>query len=325
MDIVAMGRIGFDLFANDFGKSIKDVKTFSKYLGGSPANFAIGVARLGAKVGFISKVGDDAPGEFLRDFMKEEGIDVQLVSIARKFRTSLALVEVSPPDRFPVTFYRKDCADLQISIDDVDLEYISRAEIFLTSGTSLSDYPSRETILYVLDKISKTDVCVVLDADYRSQVWDDIRVARLYYRLALRFVDIFIANREEIEFLCDTDDIEEAVKQLMAQGPRIIVVKLGSLGSKAFTEKGSIFAPPYKVKVISSNGAGDAFAAGFCYGFLKKWDIERCLELGNAVGAIVASKLGCSEAMPTLSEAREFIEASQKNLPVAGIDRSQGI
>ena len=306
MDIVVLGRIGYDLYSEEPHLPLPQVRRFSRYLGGSSANMAVGLSRLGAKTGIVACLGDDALSRFLIDFLKAEGVDASHVKIAPGYLASLCLTEISPPDRFPQVFYRHEAVDIQLKVDEADLAFAASGRMFVTNGTSLCASPSRESTYRALERAREAGCRVVLDVDYRSMSWSRPEEAGLAVRLALPFVDVLIGNQPELMLVAGSGDLEQATARLHARVP-VLVSKLGAEGTRVWTGDRSVFLPPYKVDVVSTIGAGDGFASGFLYALSNDMPLEECLHYGNAAAAIVVSRLSCSEAMPTLAELQEIM------------------
>ena len=315
MDVVILGRIGYDLYSEEPNVPLPKVRRFSRYLGGSSANMAVGLSRLGARAGIVSCLGDDSLSEFLVDFLKAEKVDTTHVQRAPGFLPSLCLTEVSPPDRFPQVFYRRDPVDTLLKATPADLDYISSARMFVTNGTSLCASPSRESTYSALERARNAGCRVVLDVDYRSMSWPSPHEAGLAVRLALPFVDVLIGNQLELKLVAGVDDLDLATTALRARGVPMLVSKLGEQGTRVWTGDQSVFLPPYRVDVVSTIGAGDGFASGFLSALLRDLPVTDCLHYGNAAAAIVVSRLSCSEAMPTLPEVEEILsqQRSRKN------------
>jgi 5-dehydro-2-deoxygluconokinase len=312
MDVVLLGRIGYDLYSEEPHVPLPQVRRFSRYLGGSSANMAVGLSRLGARAGMVSCLGDDSLSRFLIDFLQAEKVETSHVRTAPGFLPSLCLTEVSPPDRFPQVFYRRDPVDTMLDVTGDDLDYLSSAQMFVTNGTSLCGSPSRESAYLALERAKQAGCRVVLDVDYRSMSWRKPQEAGLAVRLALPFVDVLIGNQPELKLVAGVDDLDQAVAKLQAAGVPLLVSKLGELGTRVLTGGDSVYLPPYSVEVCTTIGAGDGFASGFLYAMLKGLPVAECLHYGNAAAAIVVSRLSCSEAMPALSEVEEMMRQQRK-------------
>ncbi len=306
MDITILGRIGYDLYSEEPHVPLPQVRRFSRYLGGSSANMAVGLARLGASVGIIASLGTDSLSEFLIQFLRAEKVDTSRVQRAPGFLPSLALTEVSPPDHFPQVFYRRDPADTRLEVTDEDLHYIGASRMFITNGTSLCAPPSRESTYRALERAKEAGCRVVLDVDYRSMSWTKPEDAGMAVRLALPFVDVLIGNDLELKLVAGAGGLDEAVTKLRPRVP-MLVSKLGDKGTRVWVGDEPVFLAPYSVPVVSTIGAGDGFASGFLFGLVRGLPVIECLHYGNAAAAVVVSRLSCSEAMPTLAEVEQII------------------
>ena len=307
MHIAILGRIGYDLYSEEPHVPLPQVRRFSRYLGGSSANMAVGLARLGTRVGIVSCLGDDSLSQYLIDFLKAENVDTSHVQIAPGYLPSLAITEVSPPDRFPQVFYRRDPVDTLLKTTSEDLDYIASARMFVTNGTSLCASPSRESTYRALERAKQSGCRVVFDVDYRSMSWPSREEAGLAVRLALPFIDVLIGNQLELMLVAGTADLDQATDKLRKAGVGMLVSKLGEMGTRVWIGDDSVFLPPYRVEVVSTIGAGDGFASGFLHALLNGLPAAECLHYGNAAAAIVVSRLSCSEAMPTLAEVEEIL------------------
>jgi 5-dehydro-2-deoxygluconokinase len=315
MDITVLGRIGYDLYSEEPNVPLPQVRRFSRYLGGSSANMAVGLARLGAKVGMVACLGNDRLSEFLIDFLKSQNVDTRHVQTAPGYLPSLCLTEVSPPDRFPQVFYRHDAVDTRLDVTDEDLSYAASGAMFITNGTSLCASPSRESTYRALEHARQAGRRVVLDVDYRAMSWRSPEEAGLAIRLALPFVDVLIGNELELTIVAGARSLDEAIEKLRKARVPMLVSKLGDKGTRVWTGDAPVFLKPYSVEVASTIGAGDGFASGFLYGLLKELTVVECLHYGNAAAAVVVSRLSCSEAMPTLAEVEQIIREQSATAP----------
>ena len=304
-EVFTLGRVIVDLYAEQLHTPLQQVQTFRKYLGGSAGNMAVGLARLGARAGLISRVGADAFGEFLLSRLRAEGVDTTMVRVDERFPTGLAFAAIFPPHDSTVLFYRKPCADIKVEIADLVLDALRQARMLVLTGTALSESPSREAALRAAEEVHGAGGTVVFDLDWRPMFWQSLEEARVVYRLALRLSDVVLANEPELEMAGESRDPSQAAARLRSLGPTVIVAKRGGAGALLFHDEKVLRVPPRPVKVVNTLGAGDGFGAAFCYGLLQGWPLARCLEFANAAGAIVVSRHSCSEAMPT----REEVEA----------------
>jgi 5-dehydro-2-deoxygluconokinase len=305
-EVVVLGRIAYDLIAEEANVPLARVRKFVRYLGGSSANMAVGLARLGARTGMVAALGPDGLSDFLEEFLKNEGVDTTHVQRVPGFLPQLALTELFPPDRFPQVFYRVDPADTKLAATEEMLRYVEGAQMLVTNGTSLCAEPSRGSTYRAMERSHRSGTSVVFDVDYRSMSWPGPEEAAAAVERALPWIDVLLANEPELKMVAHTADVNEAAKLLASRVPTL-VSKLGGQGTRVWQGGDSVFEPPYKVPVVSTIGAGDGFAAGFLYGLLRGLPLVDCLHHGNASAAIVVSRLDCSEAMPRLEEIRRLM------------------
>jgi 5-dehydro-2-deoxygluconokinase len=319
-EVLAFGRSGVDVYPLQVGVGLEDVDTFGKYLGGSAANVAVAAARLGHSVALISGVGDDPFGRFVRRALRDLGVDDRYVVVDPEHPTPVTFCEVFPPDDFPLYFYRKPVApDLQVRPDDLDLSAIRSADLFWTTVTGLSEEPSRSAhhaAWAARDRRRHT----VLDLDFRPMFWSSRDVAAAEVRAALPHVTVAVGNREECEVAVGETDADRAADALLEAGVELAIVKQGPRGVLGKTRTERVEVPATAVDVVNGLGAGDAFGGALCHGLLAGLPLEHLLRNANAAGAIVASRLECSTAMPTAAE----IEAHLAAHPPAATTRLEG-
>lgn len=318
LDVIALGRLCIDLNANETGRPLEDVVTFTRYLGGSPANIAVGAARLGLKTGFIGKVADDPFGRFIVRYLREAGIDTSgVVTDAPGSVTGLTFTEMKSPEEGRIYMYRENVADLNLAPNEVSEEYLGSTKALLISGTALARSPSREAVFVALDYARRHGAVVVFDLDYRPYTWMSPEETAVYYKLAAEKSDVVIGTREEFDRLERFDppsrgDDETTARRLFAHRARLVIVKRGKAGSVAYTRDGQrVVGPVFPARVVKPFGAGDAYAAALLYGLLRGWALERCLTYGSAAAAIVISRHSCSDAMPTAEEIEAYIRQVQ--------------
>lgn len=309
MDVCILGRIGYDLYAVEHNRPLAEVEQFVRRLGGSSANIAVGLARLGLSVGIISCVGKDLLADYLLGFLAQEGVDTQHVRLVEGYNTSLCLTEVSPPDHFPQVFYRRQPADSQVVVGPAEDAYIRQARMFVTNGTSLCASPSREATVRALKAAREGGLRTVFDIDYRASSWPSPEEAGGAARAVLPWVDILIGNEDEVMLLTGERERRLQVQAVLASGTQIVVCKLGAKGVEAHTRQQSCLVEPISIKVMSTIGAGDGFAAGFLYALDSNRPLEECLRYGNAAAAVVVSRVSCSDAMPYPDELRQHLAA----------------
>jgi 5-dehydro-2-deoxygluconokinase len=308
-DVLTMGRIGVDVYPHQIGVGLEDVETFGKWLGGTATNVAVAAARHGRRSAVVSRVGADPFGVFVHKALRGYGVDDGYVTAVAGLPTPVTFCEIFPPDDFPIYFYRFPKApDLEIRTDELDLDAIARAEVFWVTGTGLCAEPSRTATLDALEHRAKRGV-TVLDLDYRPMFWGSREEARAQYERALPYVTVAVGNLDECDTAVGTRAPMEAAGRLRAAGVRLAVVKRGPDGVLAVDDDGAIAVPPMDVEVVNGLGAGDAFGGALCHGLLAGWPTAEVMRFANAAGAIVASRLACSDAMPTTAEVEELLAA----------------
>jgi 5-dehydro-2-deoxygluconokinase len=307
-DVLAMGRSCIDLYAHQTGVPITEVKTYDAYVGGCPTNVSVGSSRLGLRSALLTAVGDDEVADHVLHFLRAERVETRFIPRKAGRRTSAVIVTIRPPDDFPITFYRDNCADDGLTIEDVDRAPFEDARVVFVTGTGLSREPSRTATLWAAEKSRNAGATVVLDIDYRPALWPDAKTFGSGVRMLARMGHIVIGTEEEVEAATGQSDLQAAARQLLDIGPGALVLKRGASGATIFRPGGScVNVPPFPTDILNTLGAGDAFASGLLYGYLQDWPLERAARLGNASGAIVVSRHGCSIAMPTMSEIDAFV------------------
>ncbi len=309
-DVLTMGRVGVDFYPTEHG-SLVHVRHFDKFLGGSPTNVAVAAARLGDRSALITRTGPDPFGEYVHAALRGFGVDDRFVSACPGFQTPVTFCETFPPDHFPIYFYRSPKApDLEISPSELDYDAIDNARLFWVTVSGLSVEPSRSATLAALTSRGRR-AHTVLDLDFRPSFWRSVHEAREATREALPHATIAIGNLSEVEVSVDARDPDSAADRLLELGPETAVVKLGPDGVLAKTRSERVEIPPFHVEVVNGLGAGDAFGGAFCHGLLAGWSLSDTIRFANAAGAIVASRLSCSEAMPTKEEVTKLIEGGR--------------
>ncbi|MFE2145115.1 5-dehydro-2-deoxygluconokinase [Streptomyces sp. NPDC059456] len=302
-----MGRIGVDLYPLKTGVPLAEADTFGKFLGGSPTNVAVAAARLGRRVAVITRTGADPFGAYLRAELRGFGVDDRWAGEVARYPTPLTFCEIFPPDDFPLYFYRLPKApDLEIEPDELDLAAVRAARVFWMTGTGLSAQPSRSATLAALEARSKSGI-TVFDLDWRPMLWQEEPGEA--YAQALGLATVAVGNAQECAIATGESEPRAAARALLAAGVELAVVKRGPEGVLAMRRDGTVAeAAPVPVQVVNGLGAGDAFGGALCHGLLAGWDLERVLRFANAAGAIVASRLACSAAMPYAGEVEEVLE-----------------
>ena len=307
-DVIAIGRSGVDIYPLQTGVGLEDVETFGKFLGGSAANVAVAAARLGNRTALISGVGADPFGRFVRAELDRLGVDNQFVTVHDEYPTPVTFCEIFPPDDFPLYFYRKPSApDLQIQPAELDVDAIRNARLYWSTVTGLSEEPSRSAHFAAWEARSRSPL-TVLDLDYRPMFWGSPAAATEQVQRALGNVSIAVGNREECEIAVGESNPRKAADALLDLGVELAIVKQGPRGVLGKTRHSSVTVPPNEVDVVNGLGAGDAFGGSLIHGLLHGWPLEKTLRYANAAGAIVASRLECSTAMPRADEVAALAE-----------------
>lgn len=340
-DLITMGRIGVDLYPLKTGVPLGEADTFGKFLGGSPTNVAVAAARLGRRTAVITRTGADPFGAYLRAELRGFGVDDRWAGEVAAYPTPVTFCEIFPPDDFPLYFYRHPKApDLEIGADELDLDAVRAARVFWMTGTGLSAEPSRTATLAALEARGRSRF-TVFDLDWRPMLWPSGQGAGAgsvpeggtaagpgagagrgaeggagrgaegpgeWYRRALSLASVAVGNSEECAIATGETEPHAAARALLAAGVELAVVKRGPEGVLAVHRDGTVVeAAPVPVTVVNGLGAGDAFGGALCHGLLAGWELERVIRYANAAGAIVASRLACSTAMPFAGEVEEVL------------------
>ncbi|GAA3751382.1 5-dehydro-2-deoxygluconokinase [Plantactinospora mayteni] len=306
-EVVSMGRVGVDIYPLQTNARLPDVETFGKFLGGSATNVAVAAARHGRRVALITRTGADPFGEYVHHALRDFGVDDRWVSPVPGLPTPVTFCEIFPPDDFPIYFYRYPKApDLEIRPDELDLPAIRAAGVFWFTGTGLCELPSRDAHFAALGARGRA-ANTVFDLDYRPGFWSSREDARAAYESALRYATIAVGNLDECATAVGEREPHAAAEALLARGVRLAVVKRGPAGVLARTADETVEVPPVPIEVLNGLGAGDAFGGALCHGLLAGWPLDRTIRFANAAGALVASRLACSAAMPTSAEVDELL------------------
>jgi 5-dehydro-2-deoxygluconokinase len=315
LELITVGRVSVDLYAEQLGVPIREVRTFRKSVGGTATNVAVAAARLGRRAAVLTKVGHDPFGDYVRWALADTfGVDTSFLGVDPTLPTPLAFAELDPPDDPRITFYRHPKApDLNLEPHDVDREVVRGVPLLWVSLGALSAEPSRSTVHQMLTDRDRGGETVV-DLDWRPQMWDSPASATREVGRALEHATLAIGNRAECEIAVGTDHAELAAERLLALGLRGAIVKLGAGGVLVATADGvRERVPPYPVEVVCGLGAGDAFGGALCHGLLSGWDLAACARHGNAAGSIVAGRLMCADDMPTPEEIEDVLAAGVRS------------
>jgi len=309
-DVLAMGRSCIDLYAHQIGVPITEVSSFDAYVGGCPTNVSVGTRRLGLKSVLLTAVGDDQVGEFVTAFLDREQVETRFIPRKAGRRTSAVILTIQPPDKFPLTFYRDNCADRALTVDDVARAPVADSRVVFLTGTGLSHEPGRAATFAAAAAARAADVPVVVDIDYRADQWDGAAAFADQMRLLLRSARLAVGTEEELAAASGSTDVAAGAAAVLSSGIDALILKRGARGSTVFRAGAPpCDVAPFAIEVLNVLGAGDAFASGFLYGYLQGWPLERAARMGNATGAIVVTRHGCANFMPTLDEVTAFVRA----------------
>jgi 5-dehydro-2-deoxygluconokinase len=326
LDLITIGRVSVDLYGGQVGGRLEDMASFAKYVGGCPANIAVGAARLGLKPALLSRVGDENMGRFIREQLIREGVDTSHLVTDPERLTALVILGIRDRETFPLIFYRENCADMALTTDDIDPAFIGSARAIVVTGTHFSTPSVKEASMAAIAAAKASGAEIILDIDYRPVLWglgghgtgevrfvDDATVSE-HLQAILGHCTVIAGTEEEIHIAGGSTDTVAALRRIRAISPALIVLKRGPRGAAAFPEAipddldDAVTASGFPIEVYNVLGAGDAFLAGFLRGHLKGETLETALRFGNAAGAMVVSRHGCAPAMPTSPELQHFLE-----------------
>lgn len=313
LELLTVGRVGVDLYPLQQGP-LKDVQTFEKFLGGTATNVAVAAARLGHRTAVLTKVGSDGFGGYVREALTDFGVDPSYVGTSEDLLTPVVFCELNPPEDPPLLFYRRPIApDLTLTSEDVPWDLVADVNILWVTGTGMSVEPARSTQLQMLEHRKRPQPGsgrhTVVDLDWRPMFWPSPAEAREEYAAMLGVATVVVGNRDEVEVAVGSRDPNVAADRLIEAGVELALVKQGADGVLVATPDERMVVPPHLVEVVCGLGAGDAFGGALVHGLLEGWEPARVATYANAAGAIVASRLACADAMPTLAELTELVGA----------------
>ena len=328
-DLICLGRAAVDLYGHQIGGRLEDVQSFAKYLGGSSANVAAGTARLGVRTSMLTRVGDEHMGRFVREALQREGVDVGHVTTDPDRLTALVILGIEGPGAYPHIFYRERCADMGIGIADFDEQYIASSRALAVTGTHLSTPETRAAVEQAFRWAKANQTRTVLDIDYRPVLWkltgagqgESRYVASEVVTAALQSLlpscDLVVGTEEEIQIAGGSADLLQALRSIRRQTAAPIVLKRGASGCLVIegdvpeTLEKAVHVPGFEIEVMNVLGAGDAFLSGLLFGWLGGKTLPESARLGNACGALVVSRHGCTPAMPSRAELDEFLSRAR--------------
>lgn len=317
LDFIPIGRIAIDFNPTDMYMPLSQSSNFNKYVGGSPANIAVGLARLGCRVGFCGCVSNDQFGDFVIDYFDREGIDTSHITRAKNGEClGLTFTEILSKEKSSILMYRDNVADFCMQPEDIDEEYIASAKAIIISGTALAKSPSREACLKAIQLAKKNNVRIIFDIDYREYTWSSHDEIAVYYSIAAQNANIIMGSREEFDLTEGIVGVKssdrESAKYWQSFGAAICVIKHGKEGSTAYTNDGKMYSiKPFPAVKLKGFGGGDGYGSSFLYSLLQGREIIECLEFGSASASILISAHSCSDAMPSAKQVEDFIKKSK--------------
>ena len=310
-EVLTIGRVGVDLYPLQSGAHLQDVQTFGRFLGGSPTNVAVAASRHGRRAAVITRTGADPWEKFIHQALRDLGVDDRFVSAVNGLPTPITFCEIFPPDDFPLYFYRYPAApDLQIQAAEIDPQVVRSASVYWSTVTGLSAEPSRSAHFAAWVARGRAPL-TILDLDYRPTFWAGASEAHAQVDRALSMVTVAVGNSAECEVAVGEGDPDRAAEALLERGIELAVIKRGPNGVLARTRDQRVEVAAFPVEVVNGLGAGDAFGGALCHGLLAGWPLQRVISFANVAGAIVASRLECSTAMPTEHEVEERMGEQQ--------------
>lgn len=313
--VIPVGRAGIDFNTQTLNVAFKDNKSYKISVGGSPANIAQGVARLGVKTGFIGKVSGDGMGDYIKEVFENEGVNTdQLIFDQTKAPNCLAITEILSPTNSGSYMYRNSTADTLLTAEEIDEDYIKNAASVVVSGTALSTEPTRGAMYKVAEYAKKHDTLLIMDIDFRPYGWKSPEETSEHYNRMLDMCDVIIGNREEfdaVEYstMPENKDNEVSAKHFLNKEAKLVIVKDGALGSIGYTkDKEPVKCGIIRVEAKKTFGSGDAYASGVLYGLFNDLSLLDSMKFGSACASITLTGMSCGEAMPTVSETEEFLK-----------------
>ncbi|WP_418642593.1 bifunctional 5-dehydro-2-deoxygluconokinase/5-dehydro-2-deoxyphosphogluconate aldolase [Vibrio chaetopteri] len=328
-DVICMGRVAVDFYGQQIGARLEDMTSFAKYLGGSSGNVAYGTARQGLKSSMLARVGDEHMGRFLREELQKLGVDTSYLITDKERLTAMVILGIKDEETFPLIFYRDNCADMAITAEDVDENYIASARCLAITGTHLSNPQTRDAVLTALHYARKHGVRTALDIDYRPVLWGLTSLGDGETRFiesgavteqmqeVLGLFDLIVGTEEEFHIAGGSTDTLQALNGVRKVTDAALVCKRGSLGCSVFDSQipsdldGAINATGVRVDVLNVLGAGDAFMSGLLRGYLNDEGWQQACDYANACGALVVSRHGCAPAMPSKEELDDYLSRAE--------------
>jgi 5-dehydro-2-deoxygluconokinase len=309
MDVLSVGRVSVDLYAQEANIGFDGQQTFQKSIGGSPTNVAVAAARLGLASALATKVGEDGFGEYVRNKLTGFGVATDYVFTQAGAQTPLAFAALTPPETPTIAFYRNQAPDTTLQSIDIPESAIKEVKILWISQSALAVGETAEAAISWM-QLRESSQHTIVDLDYRASLWVNKGAARAKAQEYMKLATIVVGNLQECEVALGSQDENEAADALLGLGVKLAVIKLGAAGVLLATPTERVRIAPTPVEVVCGLGAGDAFGGALCYGILQGWDLEQMGRFANAAGALVSTRLTCADAMPTLSELDLILEGA---------------
>lgn len=324
--IICIGRSGVDLYPTEYGR-LEDVRSFTKHVGGSPANIAVQTAKLGVDTAFLGKIAQDGFGVFVREYLSSVGIDVSRLTEVNdpQIRHSLAVAHQIEQGQISYFFYRTEPADQFLSMDDIEENFLRQFRIVLVSGASMCASPAREAVLYAIELAAQHHITLAFDPDYRKTGWNNLKQAQLYNWLAAKKAQVFCATEEEFEIataLSGALNTRAAIHRLLDNGVELVCIKNGAEGSAFYLQDGTFFhAMPMPTRIQKSLGAGDSFLGTLLAKRLERIPIQAAARYAAAAASITISGRSCSDSMPDRNTLEGYMAAYESGTIESWFDR----
>lgn len=318
--VITIGELLIDFIPKEKGVPLKDIHEFIKAPGGAPANVAACVSKLGGTSQFIGQVGQDGFGDFLIETLKEVGVDTSHVLQTNEAKTALAFVALKEDGDREFSFYRNPSADMLLAPEQIDESWFND-DILHFCSVSLIDAPIKESHAKVIQVIRKKGGIISFDPNVRLNLWDDENKCREVILEFIPHADIVKISDDELHFITQIDDFNEAVQSLFTGHVKLVIITKGGEGASAYTKDFEVHQNGYKVSVADTTGAGDSFIGGFLYYLAKsnkrveelsESEIRDYIQFANAVGALTTTKKGAISALPSFAEVHSFMGENNK-------------
>ena len=325
LDVITIGRSSVDLYGGQVGGRLEDMTSFQKYIGGSPTNISIGASRLGLRSAVITRVGDEHFGRFITEQLTREGVNTEGIIIDKERLSALAILGIRDKEQFPLLFYRENCADMGLTKNEIDPDFIKRSKCIVVTGTHFSSKQVSEASFQAINYAKKNNVLVGFDIDYRPNLWslgghgdgesrfEESKVVTSHVQKIISHCDLIVGTEEEWHIAGGTQDTLKALRICRELTQAIMVCKRGAMGCTVFPDAiinwdSGISVKVNKIEIFNVLGAGDGFMAGFLYGWLNDQSLELCAKYANACGALAVSRHGCAPAYPSKIELEHYLK-----------------